>query len=240
MMITKILYRFVPERVKKNFKNRLGVPSQEDSLIRIKNLGYQPKRCLDIGAYKGTWTADFKTLFPSCQVLMIEGQLEKETELLKTKNTFTNVDYQIALLGASEKNVFFNKYETASSVLGEYHDTGAIMEERRLTLLDTLTEKAGFLPDFIKIDTQGYELEILKGGEKTLSTAEFVLLEVSFLNIYKDCPLVNEVVAFMNDKGFVVYDICSLMKRPLDKALYQADFLFVKETSLFRSDNRWI
>ena len=38
-------------------------------------------------------------------------------------------------------------------------------------------------PDFIKIDTQGYELEILKGGLNTLKHAEMVLLEVSLLNV---------------------------------------------------------
>ncbi|MEO6981194.1 MAG: FkbM family methyltransferase, partial [Mucilaginibacter sp.] len=89
------------------------------------------------------------------------------------------------------------------------------------------------------IDTQGYELEILKGGEKTLAHAEFVLLEVSFLDIYINCPLITDTVSFMKQRGFVVYDICTLMKRPLDNALFQADFLFVKEDSVFRKNKQW-
>jgi hypothetical protein len=82
-------------------------------------------------------------------------------------------------------------------------------------------------------------LEILKGGEKTLANAEFVLLEVSFLDIYIDCPLVSDTITFMKQRGFVVYDICTLMKRPLDNALFQSDFLFVKEKSNFRTNKRW-
>jgi len=240
IVIKKIIQKLILNHFIKLVKDKAGVPSQENSLKRIKSLGYQPKQCLDIGAYEGFWTQEFKAIFPSCAMLMIEGQSEKEASLIKTKELYKDVDYQIALLGATEKAVLFNKYETASSVLDEYNTTNAVIEERKLALLDTITDQFKFKPDFIKIDTQGYELEILKGGERTLAAAEFVLLEVSFLDIYKNCPLANDVLSYMSSKGFVVYDICTLMKRPLDKALYQADFLFVKESSGFRSDKRWI
>lgn len=239
-MIKKLIQKLVPNRLIKLVKDKSGLPSQETSLKRIRNLGFQPRQCLDIGAYEGFWTQEFKAIFPSCAMLMIEGQSEKEAALIKTKELYKNVDYKIALLGAAEKTVSFNKYETASSVLDEYNTTNAIVEERQLLLLDAIADQFNFNPDFIKIDTQGYELEILKGGDKTLAAAEFVLLEVSFLDIYKNCPLVNDVLNYMNGKGFVVYDICTLMKRPLDKALYQADFLFVKKGSRFRSDKRWL
>ena len=199
-----------------------------------------PKVCLDIGAYQGTWTLDLKGIFPATAILMLEGQSEKEEALKKLKEQFSDVDYRIALLGAQESSVTFQKYETASSVLTEHHATGATTETIKLQLLDKLVEKTPFEnPDLIKIDTQGYELEILKGGEKTLLSAEFVLLEVSMLDIYKNGPLVADVIAFMNARGFVLYDICSLMRRPLDKALFQSDFLFAKENSVFRKDKRW-
>lgn len=202
-------------------------------------MGYQPAYCLDIGAFEGIWTQEFKTIFPSCAVRMIEPQFEKEKLLRKTAEAFTDVDYQIILLGAEEKIVSFNQYETASSILEEHHPTGAQIHERQLYRLDTLAADLKRSPDFIKIDTQGYEMEIMKGGLKTINAAEFIMLEVSFLDIYRQCPLANEVISFMNDQGFVVYDICSLMKRPLDNALYQADFLFTRIESPFRQDKRW-
>jgi FkbM family methyltransferase len=240
MMIIPLLRRLIPQKTKNKLREKLGVPGQGTSFRNIKRLGFSPKFCLDIGAYQGTWTSDFKQIFPECAIMMIEGQNSKEPYLIKTQNVHPGVNYKIALLGAAEADVSFNIYESASSVLTEHHDTGAKTETRRLVTLDNLlAPESRNKPDFIKIDTQGYELEILKGGEKALAHAEFVLLEVSFLDIYVNCPLAIDVINFMKQHGFVIYDICSLMRRPLDRALFQSDFLFVKENSTFRNDKRW-
>ena len=59
----------------------------------------------------------------------------------------------------------------------------------------------------MKIDAPGYELEILKGSGRMLETLKTVLLEVSLIEINQGAPLFAEVVSFMNDKGFVPYDI---------------------------------
>ena len=103
--------------------------------------------------------------------MMVEGQNLKGPALIKTQKAYKDVQYKIALLGADESNVTFNIYETMSSVLTEHHDTNAKTETRQLIEVappDNLLEAGDFKkPDFIKIDTQGYELEILKGGEKT-------------------------------------------------------------------------
>ena len=238
-MIKTLLSVFFPESLKTRLKDKLGVPSQISSLTQLKTLDFTPRFCLDIGAYKGHWTHDFIQIFPDCRILMIEGQSEMEAALIDTKKQYNDVDYKIALLGAEEKTVIFNKYETASSVLNETNVTNAKVEERRLLLLDNLLEESISKPDFIKIDTQGYELEILKGGEKTLAAAKVVLLEVSFLDIYIDAPLVADVLNYMNERGFVVYDICTLMRRPYDNALYQADMLFVKKDFFLREVKRW-
>lgn len=239
-MITSFIKKLIPEKAKNLLREKLGVPSQEYSLKNIRSLGFSPKFCLDIGAYEGYWSRDFKKIFPDCAILMIEGQQLKEPSLIKAEKEYQDVSYKIALLGASEANVTFNIYDTASSVLIEHHNTGAKLEERTLISLDKLLETNSLKkPDFIKIDTQGYELEILKGAEEALKSAEFVLLEISFLDIYVNCPLVADVLIFMKERGFVVYDICTLMKRPLDNALFQSDFLFVKQGSQFRTDKRW-
>ena len=57
-------------------------------------------------------------------------------------------------------------------------------------------------PDMIKLDTQGTELDILKGGVKCLETCSLVETEVEFITMYKDQPLFHDVMGFMLDQGF--------------------------------------
>jgi len=61
--------------------------------------------------------------------------------------------------------------------------------------------------DFIKLDTQGYELPILKGAGKYMDNVIGLEIEVEFEQMYIDQPLFNEVDAFVKEKGFSLFDI---------------------------------
>ena len=63
-------------------------------------------------------------------------------------------------------------------------------------------------PDFIKIDTQGAELEILKGASQSLRLgAPLVLAETWCAEVYKGMPLTHDVMAFMYELGYQVFDL---------------------------------
>jgi hypothetical protein len=79
--------------------------------------------------------------------------------------------------------------------------------------------------DFIKIDTQGAELDILKGGLKTLERAKLVLLETSVIPYNKDAPLQRDVISFMRDHGFDSY---SVIDQLILSNIHQEDLLFKK------------
>jgi hypothetical protein len=81
------------------------------------------------------------------------------------------------------------------------------------------------LPDMIKLDVQGCELEVLKGGERCLNSAKAVLMEMSFIELYRGQPLFDDVVAFMADHGFRLHAVSTTT--PVGKPLLQTDFLFV-------------
>ena len=61
--------------------------------------------------------------------------------------------------------------------------------------------------DFIKIDTQGYELPILKGATNYLDKVIGLEIEVEFAQLYKNQPLFDEVDSFIKGKGFDLIDI---------------------------------
>lgn len=239
-MITKLIRKLIPNKLISDLKMRLGVPCQKASFLRLKELGFSPVNVLDIGAYEGCWASEIKSIFQGANIMMIEGQEAKESVLLEKSKSIENSSVVIALLGAEEKEVEFNIYETASSVFKEDNETNAQIKTAKLSLLDDIVANTKFENvDLIKLDTQGYELEILKGATKTLQSAQIVLMEVSLLEIYKGAPLAHEVITYMNNKGFILYDICSMMRRPFDKALFQTDFLFIKKGHSLISSTRW-
>ena len=53
-------------------------------------------------------------------------------------------------------------------------------------------------PLLTKLDIQGYELEALKGFGNLLQDNDYILVEVSFQEIYKNQPFANEIINFLN------------------------------------------
>jgi hypothetical protein len=105
------------------------------------------------------------------------------------------------------------------------------------TTLDSVTAATSAV-EFIKMDVQGYELEVLQGGARTLAGAQAVLIELSLIEINEGAPLLHDALSFMKAAGFVTYDILELHRRPLDGAMNQIDVLFVREDSPLRADKR--
>lgn len=235
----KLIKKLFPYTFKKSIKDHLGVPSLSWSLQNIKKAGYKPGVVYDIGAYEGYWALDFLKVFPNSPIYMFEAQQTKEAFLKKIVDSKPNLHYSIALLGAQDGvAVHFEENETASHVdisAKEISGTNRITQQ-----LDLLIEKNKYpLPDFLKLDVQGYELEILKGATKALTNAEFCLLEISLIDLGGGCPLLLDVVNFMDAKEFCAYDISQFIRRPFDKALWQIDMLFIKKNSSFIAEKRW-
>ena len=59
-------------------------------------------------------------------------------------------------------------------------------------------------PILIKIDVQGYELEVLKGSKKILSKIDYLLVEVSKNRMYNNQATEREIVTFFKKKKFTI------------------------------------
>jgi FkbM family methyltransferase len=236
--LKQFIKKFIPSRYKRTIKEQLGVPSLHWSLQNMKQLGFTPEFVVDVGAYEGYWTRDFLEVYPETKILMLEAQSSKEEKLKAVCREFNNAHYHIALLSPEDgKELSFIESETASHITGEVVD-GA--KKLKGEALDQLLERKQLpFPDFLKLDVQGFELEVLKGGSKSVAHAQFCILEVSLLDL-DGTPMMLEVMNYMDGKGFQAYDICQFMRRPLDQALYQIDLLFIKKDSNLIASKRWM
>src|SRR5438552_1552045 len=79
----------------------------------------------------------------------------------------------------------------------------------------------------------------LRGATECLVHAQALLLDLSFFPLQQGAPLAGDVVCFLRDQAFRIYDIPALWHRPLDGALAQGDFLFLKQGHPLLTDNRW-
>jgi FkbM family methyltransferase len=226
-------------------KFRAGVPTLSGLLENLKNCGFSPSVIVDIGANAGEWSRTASSIFPSAQILMFDGDPENEPNLHNTvREIGARSRYFLRLLGPERKDtVTFYRPETGttgSSVLPELTSFGKNAITLSMDTLDSLTAEASLRPPLLlKLDVQGFELEVLKGGSQTLALSEVVILEASLLPYNDGAPLFAEVVAFMDKQGFVVFDFCGQMRRESDYALFQTDVAFVRRESNLRAPRRF-
>lgn len=219
-----------------NAKN--GVMSMWWSIENLKKLGFQPRTILDVGAFKGEWTKRVKEIYPDASFLLVEAQPERAEEISTLVKDSPNLYFENSLVGAkSDDEVIFNVLKTGSSVFKQLHKTKTPGKTVTLTTktLDTLVERNGLKGGyFIKLDVQGYELEVLKGAASVLKETEVVLMEASLLNYNEGAPLLHEVIAFMRDLKFLPFDICEMQRKSEDGVLNQIDIIFIHKDSRLR------
>lgn len=232
--------------IKRNIRNilakRLGVPEIPTALHSLAARGYTPELIVDVGAYRGDFARLVLGIWPSASVVCCEPLPQQLKMLQKIAENDSRISIVNRIVGAQEQHdVVLHCAETASSVLEEQCVQAFPEIHCPMTTLDLLFECtfSDQAADLIKIDVQGYELEVLRGAEKCLQGSSALLIECNLLDIHKNVPLMHEVVGWLAEREWRVYDIAGLTRRPLDGALWQADFIFVPNDSPLRADKRW-
>lgn len=208
-------------------------PCLAGSLQTLRAMGIQPGFCVDVGAYHGEWTQQFRTCFPESKILMVEAQEPKRSILQQTiASAPHDITLEIALLGPTDgETVDFTEMETGSSVFAEASPYARQTVQRTTCRLDTILSRGSHPKvDFLKLDVQGYELHVLRGAPEALRQTTAVLMETSLVPTNTGCPLFAEVIAFMDVAGFRLFDFCSQVRRK-DGVLWQTDLLFLRHNS---------
>ena len=88
----------------------------------------------------------------------------------------------------------------------------------------------------MKIDTQGSEYEILKGGKNVINNSIGFEIEIEFKEIYLNQPLFNEVNQFLLSNNFILMDFLNLSKWERDNYRNFGEIMFVDALYLKRPE----
>ena len=164
---------------------------------------FEPRAVLDIGANIGLFYRECKQAFPHSEVFCIEANRNCEESLQGLTN-----NYRICLLGGEDKTVGFyrdktDKFSAGNSIYREltefFRDANVEVTTEEMVRLDSINFAVSF--DLIKLDTQGSELDIIRGGLSVCKKAKGLILEVSTLPYNDGAPLQVEVISYMSSVG---------------------------------------
>ena len=199
-------------------------------LEALRSRGYVPRTLLDVGAHVGTFTQQFLTAFPGCRPTLIEPNPFCHDVLAQLG---VEVHGVAASDAAGEAELFLTKewlQSTGTSLYREnthfFRDDVVVKRTVEKSRLDDLFKGRAF--DFVKIDTQGSELDVLKGGATVLRQADFVLLEVSLVDYNIGGAKAEAVFAALDALGFHPVEVVDFhrLSGVNDGGLLQMDFLF--------------
>jgi FkbM family methyltransferase len=193
---------------------------------------------LDVGANRGQFAVVAARRFPDAELICFEPLAGPGARLRRAVGRDARLTLWPVALGASDEEAVFHvsAADDSSSLLvigpgqreafpGTQEQTTARVQVRRL---DSLIEPARFdAPVLLKIDVQGGELAVLQGAERILESIHVVLVEVSFVELYKDQALADEVWQHLRGHGFLCRGIWSV-GYGLGGECLQGDLLFTR------------
>jgi hypothetical protein len=97
---------------------------------------------------------------------------------------------------------------------------------------DMRTELKIISPLLVKIDVQGFEVEVINGGRNTIREADMIIIETSFFQLYENSPLFHEIYTMLMADGFIYAGSFEQLRSPLNGIILQQDALFLKQEVL--------
>jgi FkbM family methyltransferase len=195
---------------------------------------------LDIGANEGQFARLIHSVLPGVTIYSFEPLPDCYQRLQSALPGATHFHAINCALGEANAEVEFlrSPHTPSSSFLPmtvtherAYPESrGADRVKVRVRRLDDLAHELTLADNvFVKIDVQGYEGRVLRGGESTLRRCAVALVETSFVPLYRDQPLFAEVLARMQALGFAFFgNLWQHDDRASGCPLF-ADSLFVSE-----------
>ena len=198
----------------------------------------------DVGAFQGEATRRYAELFPAAEIYAFEPY-RPSFEALSTK--FSKVPRihcvnAAVSLSRGEATFYVNGAPATNSLLprpssGRRYFSPEAVTRGTITVPtiridDFRAEHSVPVPDILKMDIQGMELEALRGAEETLKSGGVSLIfsEVTFVAHYEGGVLFDQLTAYLRERGFTLFNVYELHSASIGQlrfgdAIFMADHL---------------
>ena len=228
----------------KAFCRRLGV-----EVSRTENTIFEQRKSVlrrlgvdlvvDVGANIGQYAGELRRQGYAGRILSVEPLRDAFGQLVVAAGTDSN--WECINCAVGRENGLVDIHRAANSVsssvmrvTGESTsscaDSAEIgVEQTSLRTLDSLLREyaRGAKNPYLKMDTQGFEMEVLLGARESLKNVVGLEVELSFVELYRGQPLFFEVAKQLYSEGFILVWIERGFQRA-DHSLLQADGLFIR------------
>jgi FkbM family methyltransferase len=168
---------------------------------------------LDVGGNFGNWTAELKREIPSAKIVIFEPSKEAFKHLETRFAMLNDVKFVNIALGKANKvtTLFADKSASGLASLTKrrvehFGIDFSYEEEIRVSTLDSWvsTNENSVIPNVLKMDVEGHELDVLEGATKTLENIEIIQFEFGGSNI-DTRTYFQDFWYFFQEKGFELH-----------------------------------
>lgn len=204
-----------------------------------RELPMQPTLVIDGGANVGQFADAVRRGFPGVDLRSFEPVQDVFSVLSQNVGEAEEVTLINKALGATtgQTQINVNKYRHASSVLDAKQGGAANFDKFRkersetievVTLDDYLDGESVEGYWLLKLDVQGYELQVLRGAKDSISNFEAVLVEVGIRPTYEGEATLSELMAVLSVSGHRLSAVLDVT-RDDDQRIVQLDALFLRD-----------
>jgi FkbM family methyltransferase len=186
---------------------------------------------IDIGASNGSWSRLARSAWPNARFLLVEANPFHRAALERSR-----MDFVLAAAGDISGAAHFDASDPWGGVASHVATGEADIVVPMTTVDDEVARRRLPGPYLIKLDTHGFEREILEGAAQALAHTSLLVIEAYNFELRPGSMRFHELVAFAEKRGFRCFDLADPMRRPKDGVLWQLDLLFTREDQFSFAD----
>ena len=200
----------------------------------LLEINFMPNHIVDVGANHGTWTREAIKYFPHSQFTLFEPQYWLENSIKDILSTNNKVSFNAFGVGKTKGTFKFTIVDRDDSCSFKYSEEEAKnmgfdqIDLPVVTLNDFFKENGLSIPDLVKIDAEGLDLDVLEGASDFFGKTEIFLVEAAVVNDnIKNTVL--KVLEYMDKMGYKLFDITDLNRPWKPRCLWLVELVFVKK-----------